>query len=342
MHAKLHVFLAMACLSGTLLSGCASRPTSAPVSERPAVSVPAAKPPVAQAAAVPGATVPATTTPAAAPADFYQVKRGDTLYSIALDHGVDHREVAQWNRLENPSRIQAGQQLRVTPPEGTPQVRIGAARGAGSVESRPLAARSMEAQPAGPAMAGGTKTEPKALRLPYSNENVAMLRKSDAAQGSSTPPPARAETRQDPAVPAASKPEAKPAAETRDPDAMEFIWPARGKLLAGFSEPANKGVDIGGKPGDPVVASAPGRVIYVGTGIRGYGKLIVIKHDNNFNSVYAHNREILVKQDQTVARGQKIAELGDTDSDTPKLHFEIRKSGKPVDPVKYLSGAPPS
>ena len=134
------------------------------------------------------------------------------------------------------------------------------------------------------------------------------------------------------------KPAAAPAAE-KDAEAIEFIWPARGKLLAGFSEPTSKGLDIGGKPGDPVVAAAPGRVIYIGTGIRGYGKLIVIKHDNNFNSVYAHNREILVKQDQQVARGQKIAELGDTDADTPKLHFEIRKSGKPVDPAKYL---PPS
>ena len=76
--------------------------------------------------------------------------------------------------------------------------------------------------------------------------------------------------------------------------------------------------------------------MYTGTGIRGYGKLIVIKHDNNFNSVYAHNREILVKEGQTVARGQKIAELGDTDADTPKLHFEIRQSGKPVDPMRYL------
>ena len=112
-----------------------------------------------------------------------------------------------------------------------------------------------------------------------------------------------------------------------------------GKVLAGFSEPNNKGLDIAGKPGDPVLAAASGRVMYTGTGIRGYGKLIVIKHDNNFNSVYAHNREILVKEGQNVTRGQRIAELGDTDADTPKLHFEIRKSGKPVDPAKYL---PPS
>ena len=174
--------------------------------------------------------------------------------------------------------------------------------------------------------------------MPYSAENVALLQKNDAL-ANSQPPGARPEPA--PQV-AATLGAPKPAAEPKDAEAIEFIWPARGKVLAGFSEPASKGVDIGGKPGDPVVAAAAGRVIYIGTGIRGYGKLIVIKHDNNFNSVYAHNREILVKQDQPVARGQKIAELGDTDADTPKLHFEIRKSGKPVDPIKYLPAALPA
>ena len=100
----------------------------------------------------------------------------------------------------------------------------------------------------------------------------------------------------------------------------------RGRVLQDFR--ANNKSGIAGKPGDPVLAAAAGRVMYTGTGIRGYGKLIVIKHDNNFNSVYAHNREILVKEGQNVTRGQRIAELGDTDADTPKLHFEIRKSGK--------------
>jgi lipoprotein NlpD len=91
-----------------------------------------------------------------------------------------------------------------------------------------------------------------------------------------------------------------------------------------------------------VVAAAGGQVLYTGTGIRGFGKLIVIRHEGGFSSVYAHNREILVKEGQTVARGQRIAELGDTDADRPKLHFEIRKAGKPVDPLKYLPGGKPS
>jgi lipoprotein NlpD len=170
------------------------------------------------------------------------------------------------------------------------------------------------------------RTSPTALRLPYSEQNVAALSRGEA----------KPEARPEPVKPAVAS--VAPAPE-RDPEAIEFAWPARGRILAGFAEPNNKGVDIAGKPGDPVLAAAPGRVMYTGTGIRGYGKLIVIKHDNNFNSVYAHNREILVKEGQNVSKGQRIAELGDTDADAPKLHFEIRKSGKPVDPMRYL---PPS
>jgi len=173
------------------------------------------------------------------------------------------------------------------------------------------------------------KTSPKALRLPYSEQNLAALSRGEAR------PEAKPEARPE-ARPESAKP---PPAVERDPDAIEFAWPVRGRVLQAFAEPNNKGLDIAGKPGDPVLAAASGRVMYTGTGIRGYGKLIVIKHDNNFNSVYAHNREILVKEGQNVTRGQRIAELGDTDSDTPKLHFEIRKSGKPVDPARYL---PPS
>ena len=175
------------------------------------------------------------------------------------------------------------------------------------------------------------KTSPKALRLPYSEQNLASLSRGDARV--ETRPEAKPEPKVEAAKPA-------PAVE-RDPEAIEFAWPARGRVMQGFSEPNNKGLDISGKPGDPVLASASGRVMYTGTGIRGYGKLIVIKHDNNFNSVYAHNREILVKEGQNVTRGQRIAELGDTDADAPKLHIEIRKSGKPVDPAKYLPSASP-
>ena len=141
-----------------------------------------------------------------------------------------------------------------------------------------------------------------------------------------------------------AKPAPQPAVTTAKaaPGGIAFIWPAKGKLLTGFSQSDNKGVDIGGKIGDPVYAAAPGRIMYTGTGIRGYGKLIVIKHQDGFNSVYAHNSQILVKEGQMVKRGERIAILGETDAKRPMLHFEIRKSGKPVDPLKYLPGDRPS
>ena len=115
-----------------------------------------------------------------------------------------------------------------------------------------------------------------------------------------------------------------------------WIWPAQGTLVAGFDEAKNKGLDISGKSGDPVVASADGRVVYSGAGLRGYGNLIILKHNNTFLTAYAHNKTLLVKEDQTVKQGQKIAEMGNSDADKVKLHFEIRRQGKPVDPAKYL------
>lgn len=115
-----------------------------------------------------------------------------------------------------------------------------------------------------------------------------------------------------------------------------FIWPSSGVLLAGFDEVRNKGYDIGGKAGDAVLAAADGRVVYAGAGLRGYGNLIILKHNNTFLTAYAHNQSLLVKEDQSVRRGQKIAEMGSTDADRVKLHFEVRRQGKPVDPARYL------
>ena len=320
-----------------LVAGCASR-TPAPVDERRGAPAPAPKPPVAQ-----------PVRPTAPQVGTYVVKRGDTLYSIALELGVDYRDLARWNRIEDPSKLRVGQALQVSEsgnraaaPVAGSGVSIGAARGAGAVESRPLD-RPASAPPVADA---GMKDSPKAVRLPYSEQNLALLSKGDgavaapalkpAAPAAPTPPvTATVAPKPEPPKPEAPKPEAqKP--EAKDPESLEFLWPAKGRVIAGFSEPNNKGIDIAGKAGDAVIAAAGGRVIYTGSGIRGLGKLIVIRHDNNFQSVYAHNREILVKEGQTVTRGQKIAELGETDSDTPKLHFEIRKSGRPVDPARYL------
>ncbi len=264
--------LALVVLLVVAAAGCATRRTPAPVVERQAKARPA---PARVAAPAPA--------PLAQSGDYYVVKRGDTLYSIALDHGADYREVAQWNGLEDPTRIQVGQQLRVTPPPG--QAQVVAVRVPGRVESRPLEA---------------------------------------------TPLPPRAEPKPAPVAAAPAAPAAPAVA------AALFSWPAKGRVLAEFAEPRRKGIDIDGKPGDPVVAAAAGRVTYVGTGIQGMGKLVVIKHENGFITVYAHNRDILVKEQQAVARGQKIAEIGSTDAERPKLHFQIRKGAAPVDPLLYL------
>ncbi len=119
-------------------------------------------------------------------------------------------------------------------------------------------------------------------------------------------------------------------------DGVTWIWPTSGSVIAGFDEVKNKGVDIGGAAGEAVVAAADGRVVYVGAGLRGYGNLIILKHNNTYLSAYAHNQTLLVKEDQSVRRGQKIAEMGSSDADRVKLHFEVRRQGKPVDPIKYL------
>ena len=136
-----------------------------------------------------------------------------------------------------------------------------------------------------------------------------------------------------PAVASAPVVAVKPAAVEGE---INWIWPANGAVLAGFDEVKNKGLDIGGTAGEPVLAAADGRVVYVGAGLRGYGNLIILKHDNVFLTAYAHNRTLLVKEDQSVSKGQKIAEMVSSDSDHVKLHFEVRRQGKPVDPAKYL------
>jgi lipoprotein NlpD len=221
-------------------------------------------------------TRPAAARPSTPPSSegTYIVKKGDTLYSIALEHGADYREVAQWNGLTDPTKIDIGQRLRVKAPAGGERASVGTVKGAGAPEARPL-------------------------------------------EGAAAPKPLA----QDPAKAA---------------DTLQFVWPAKGKVIAGFAEPRSKGIDIDGKLGDPVVAAAAGRITYIGSGIPGLGKLVVIKHDAGFITVYAHNREILVKEQQAVTRGQKIAEIGATDSDRPKLHFQIRKGSSPVDPMRYL------
>ena len=284
---------------------------------------------------------PAVAAPEAAPVvdtrpETYTVKRGDTLFSIALDQGHDYKDLVAWNDLDNPNRLRPGQQLRLKPPAGVQEtpVTVNPVTSSGQVETRPLGAQGpVRGDPA--ARAAGAeesiKSEPQARKLPYSPENVALLQR-----GETQPKPAAGPV---PAPVPAAAPAGKTDADIDEEDKVEWGWPVRGKILAGFSDASNKGLDIAGRHGDPVIAAAPGRVVYSGSGLRGYGKLIIIKHNKTYLSAYAHNKDIFVKEGQSVVKGQKIAEIGSTDTDAPKLHFEIRKLGKPVDPARFL---PPS
>jgi lipoprotein NlpD len=309
----------------------------APVIER------APLPPPAQA---PAPVAPTVTREGAPALPTYTVKRGDTLYQIALDHGLDYRELAAWNNIENVNVIRVGQVLVLAAP-GSPTGVVTAPL----VTPAPVATSETHPSalppPSGRANTPTFKSEPRAIKVPYSEQALAQLQQV-------TPPPAAAvaaapELRAAPA-PAPAQPAPGAAAQASkietgrvpeiDDDHLGWIWPATGKIVAGFSETSNlKGIDIAGKPGQAVVASAAGKVVYAGSGLRGYGKLVIVKHNATFLSAYAHNREITVKEGQQVNKGQKIAEMGDTDADQVKLHFEIRRLGKPVDPVKLLPPA---
>jgi lipoprotein NlpD len=144
-----------------------------------------------------------------------------------------------------------------------------------------------------------------------------------------------------PAAAGQSAPQVQPApAATASDDGMVFSWPHGGQVITGFDETKNKGLDFAGKAGDPVLAAADGKVVYAGSGLRGYGNLVILKHNNTYLTAYAHNQTLLVKEEQAVVKGQRIAEMGNSDADRVKLHFEIRKQGKPVDPSKYLPSRP--
>ncbi|WP_018410121.1 peptidoglycan DD-metalloendopeptidase family protein [Methyloversatilis thermotolerans] len=314
-----------------MIAACAgSRP--APIEERPIPS---------SAGAVPSAQAPATTVaPApAARAGFHTVAKGETLYSIALENGQDWRDLVVWNKLENPNLIRIGQEIRVLPPEGSVETRP-------ILTTSPVQARPLDtAPPAGTAAATGNtptfKREPRGGVEAYSEETFAAMKSpatpapavNPAGLSAAEPTAAPGATAAAPAAAVASAPDA-----VRSEEGIEWSWPANGRIIGRFGEGANKGVDIAGKQGEPVLAAAGGRVVYAGEAMRGYGKLVIIKHDNTYLSAYAHNSRILVQERDTVKRGQRIADLGDTDTETgkPRLHFEVRRQGKPVDPLKYL------
>jgi lipoprotein NlpD len=279
-----------------------------------------------------------------APPEFYTVRKGDTLYSVALDNGQDYKDVAAWNGLTDANMIRVDQQLRVRPPPGWKDP----AEDEGAVVAR--AVDSPPEIPAKPLEAPVVKKAPKALKVRYSEQALAQMRGAvpkpapePAARPASPPPSGQAAPQAAPstarAKPVTSQPPASaasaPAAATAG--GIAWAWPARGALLQAFNQGPNpKGIAIAGEAGQPVLASAAGRVVYSGSGLRGYGKLVIIKHDATYLSVYAHNRELRVKEGERVAAGQAIAEMGSFDAERTGLHFEIRRLGKPVDPLQYL------
>ncbi|MEY4294874.1 MAG: hypothetical protein RLY82_562 [Pseudomonadota bacterium] len=290
-------------LVSLLLSGCVTRKNTsgynpqAPVEDR--------RPTIGPNAAARSTVAINTVTKAlpglenAGKTGYYSVKSGDTLIRIGLDHGQNWRDIARWNQLDRPSQIEVGQVLRVVPP-------------ASAVVAAPA-----RAAPASPAS--------------IADQSVAVA----------TPVPMPGSGLSNPtAVTAIGIPSAAPVASTKTAaavDELNWTWPTSGgAVLAGFDEVKNKGLDIGGNVGDPVLAAFDGRVVYAGSGLRGYGNLVILKHNDTFLSAYAHNQTLLVKEDQSVIKGQKIAEMGQSDSDRVKLHFEIRRQGKPVDPAQYL------
>ena len=236
----------------------------------------------------------------------YSVRSGDTLFAIAFSYGLDHRDVATWNRIATPYVIHPGQKLRLTqPPSGN-------SRNSG---------KSATVQTSGIKAPGATTT---------------------TAHTSSTPPPVTQKAAAPKQVEATPSPEPTPVAKTTttsaSADPQSWRWPANGRVLRGYvaANPSRNGLDIVGTEGQPIMASATGKVVYSGNGLLGYGELIIIKHSDRMLSAYAHNKLRLVQEGEQVSAGQKIAEMGRNDENEQLLHFEIRVRGKPVNPTGYL------
>lgn len=303
-----------------LLSACTSNLRQAPVVERSPSQVRSA---------------PAIKPPPKDERGFYTVRRGDTLLRIALDFGQNYRDLVTWNSLSDPNDIKVGQVLRVAPPEQL-----------AGVQTMPVLSPppSEKVQPPVP-----KKTSPKGEKRPYSDATLADLR-GDGAPRAESKGESRALDKPDgpdtaPARSAGSVAQAAVAAgaiapgavvSATDDEKLSWMWPSNGKIVSTFDEGKNKGIDIAGRAGQPVMAAGSGKVMYAGSGIRGYGNLVIVKHSNSLLSAYAHNRSIVVKEGDSVGKGQVIAEMGDSDADSVKLHFEIRQQGKPVDPTRFL------
>lgn len=264
----------------------------------------------------------ATAAPAAVPADSYRVQRGDTLYSIAFRKQIDWRQLAAWNGIIAPYTIHPGSELRLTPPPSyrpvAPEAAVATAPVFQPVEDAPV--KSVAATPA--------PTEPGASVPPV----APVVAPTPPEPTAATVPPVVAVTE----AAAATTPVSTGA--TRRVDAIAWSWPADGSLLDGFraDDPTRQGIDVGGRAGAPVRAAADGVVVYSGNGLVGYGELVIVKHSDVYLSAYGHNRKRFVNEGERVRAGQQIAEMGSSGSSRTGLHFEIRKQGKPVDPMAFL------
>ncbi len=277
---------------------------------------------------------------------FHRVERGETLYSIGWVYGYDYQELARWNNIQSPYILSPGQRVRVAPPSGKS---ISPSQEYRTASARKESSPAMRKTPAPVIEAGGTTIEtPKLTGNASSKQQAVVLDKSNMAQARET------EKHDVQSVVAAAKTAVKkvfnqtgiisPKSLTGKPG---WQWPTKQRrILRTFlaNNPARQGLDIAGEKGSPVLAAATGRVVYAGSGLVRYGRLIIIKHSERYLSAYAHNQKLRVKEGDTVKAGQRIADMGRTGSlgdnfindNRAKLHFEIRQNGRPVDPLRYL------
>jgi lipoprotein NlpD len=248
--------------------------------------------------------------PPAIKLNYHTVSRNDTLYSIAWRYGVDYRELASINNIRSPYTIRVGQKINLE-------------NSTSSSMRSPVSAGSPDVAVVAIPDTAGAVTE------------VEAVTEVKPAAASATPSANTSESMKH-----SVEPVVKQTPDVAKSVAGSWLWPTNGKMTARYSptDPLRKGIDLDGKLGDPVVAARSGDVVYAGSGLAGYGQLIIIKHDEQFLSAYGHNSQLLVKEGDAVKAGQKIAEVGSSGTDRNQLHFEIRRDGKPVDPLQYLPG----
>ncbi len=306
----------------------------------------------------PQAATAKTATPTAKSDDWrpnsYTVKKGDTLYSIGLEYGYDYREIAAANNIYAPYTIKIGQVLNFSSlnKEITTNTKPTTYESEDGVIISPIDVDSPtieETSNTSPSPSSSPSTStvsatppalsaPKAIREPYSLEAFNRVPVPEAPPSvvtkTETTTPKVTELKSTEVTTSAESTPSKTASSVVE--GVTWFWPTEGKVTAKFNAASNKGIDIAGTNGQAINASADGKVIYTGADLRGYGKLVIIKHNNALLSVYAHNSKINIKEGQIVKAGQKIAEMGNTDTNSVKLHFEIRQKGKSVDPALFL------